>query len=279
MIALVLNRRYSEIKTNQYRVSDRMKKKNPSQALKPFNNTENFFYRVGKMPHNSYYPGHSHLGGEFVYSYSGVMELDLEGESIVSTPNYGIWLPPNQKHSVRNRGKVVHGSFYVPLRYCHKLPQDACSLLLSPLLRSLLDSLRDTGTLVQNEENQRLLHVLFDQLQKVRPSGSYLPKSNDPILREIMINLETHMEDNRSVAEIARELKLSERTIARHFKTELGLTFNEWRQRLKVVQAISLLRKGQTVELVSKSLGYSSPSAFIVMFKKLTGTTPSEYRV
>lgn len=257
-----------------------MKKKNTiSRELKPFKDPKAFYFRIGKMHKDSFYPGHSHQGGEFVYSYSGIMELDIEGGSLVSTPSYGIWLPPNQKHTVRTRGQLEHGSFYIPLKYCYKLPSSTCSFLLSPLIREILFYLKDRGVSTHGEEEQRLLHVLYDQIQLVKPSGSYLPRSNDTLLIKIMELLESKLNDTRSLSEIAKSLQLSERTIARHFRSNLGITFIEWRQRLKVVQAISMIRKGQTIESVSKELGYSSPSAFIVMFRKLTGSTPSEYQL
>ena len=40
----------------------------------------------------------------------------------------------------------------------------------------------------------------------------------------------------------------------------------------------NMLDAGQTVESIALDLGYSSASAFITMFRRLTGTTPDEFR-
>ncbi len=56
------------------------------------------------------------------------------------------------------------------------------------------------------------------------------------------------------------------------------MTFTEWRQRLRTMAALPLLAEGQTVETIAFDLGYSSASAFIVMFRKLMGMTPDEFR-
>jgi len=70
----------------------------------------------------------------------------------------------------------------------------------------------------------------------------------------------------------------TERTLMRRCQRDLGMTFAEWRQRLRVVRATPLLEAGQTVETIALDLGYGSASAFITMFKKLTGSTPDELR-
>ncbi|BCQ61477.1 hypothetical protein PBOI14_32270 [Pseudomonas sp. Boi14] len=64
----------------------------------------------------------------------------------------------------------------------------------------------------------------------------------------------------------------------RRSQRELGMSLVEWRQRLKVVQALALLEQGRTVESIGLDLGYSSASAFISMFRRMMGTTPDEYR-
>ncbi len=52
------------------------------------------------------------------------------------------------------------------------------------------------------------------------------------------------------------------------------MSFSEWRQRLRFLHAVSLLEQGKTVQDVALDVGYSSASAFIVMFQQIAGTTP-----
>ncbi|OGB54075.1 MAG: hypothetical protein A2503_16455 [Burkholderiales bacterium RIFOXYD12_FULL_59_19] len=47
---------------------------------------------------------------------------------------------------------------------------------------------------------------------------------------------------------------------------------------LRVVKAMALLERGQTVETSALDLGYGGASAFIRMFKRLTDATPDEFR-
>jgi AraC-like DNA-binding protein len=55
------------------------------------------------------------------------------------------------------------------------------------------------------------------------------------------------------------------------------MPFNQWRQRLRLIQALRLLANGESVTSVALESGYDSTSAFIAMFKKEVGTTPSRY--
>ncbi|WP_439899230.1 helix-turn-helix domain-containing protein [Pseudomonas gingeri] len=64
----------------------------------------------------------------------------------------------------------------------------------------------------------------------------------------------------------------------RRCQLDLGMSLAQWRQRLKVIRSLEMLREGATVEAVAFDLGYNSSSAFISMFRKLTGETPHEYR-
>ena len=67
-------------------------------------------------------------------------------------------------------------------------------------------------------------------------------------------------------------------TGARKSQRDLAMPLSEWRQRLKVMSAVTMLQTRMSVESIALELGYSSASAFIVMFKRLLHTTPDEYR-
>jgi AraC-like DNA-binding protein len=81
------------------------------------------------------------------------------------------------------------------------------------------------------------------------------------------------------VSELAREAGITERTLARKCHQDLKIPLTEWRNRMRIVKAMALLEAGRTVESVAKEFGYSSSSAFIAMFRKLTGTTPACFRI
>jgi AraC-like DNA-binding protein len=65
--------------------------------------------------------------------------------------------------------------------------------------------------------------------------------------------------------------------VERLFQEEVGMTFGKWRQQLRLMQAMRLLAEGAKVTHAALEAGYSTPSAFISMFRKALGTTPTLY--
>ena len=143
----------------------------------------------------------------------------------------------------------------------------------------LLDELgRKPPAIVATQQEQRLLQVLVDQLEQADCAGTYLPTSDDPLLKPVLVALQANPGDARTIAEFAEISHTTERTLMRRCQRDLGMSFVEWRQRLKVLASLARLDRGETVEAIGLDLGYSSASAFISMFRRLMGTTPDEYR-
>ncbi len=237
------------------------------------------YFRVADMPAHATYPQHSHPWGEFVYAFSGVMEIKLRDQHLLAPPQYGVWLPPALEHRGLNRQAAVHGSLYIAEHLCAALPKTCCALVVSPLLRALLDHLRRHAALQSGSGAvHRLLQVLVDQLATAACAGSYLPMAQDPLLSPLLQALEANPGDTRSLAALARSRHTTERTLMRRCKRELGMSLAEWRKRLRVVSAMPRLQAGDTVENIAHDLGYNSSSAFIAMFHRMTGATPDAYR-
>ena len=55
------------------------------------------------------------------------------------------------------------------------------------------------------------------------------------------------------------------------------MTFGKWRQQLRLMQSMRLLAEGAKITHAAVEAGYSTPSAFISMFRKALGTTPMRY--
>lgn len=237
------------------------------------------YFRSAEMPAHAVYPCHRHSWGEFVYAFSGVVEVKLDDCHYLVPPQYGIWLPPNVAHTGQNRYAACHSSVYVEEALCTSLPATPCALTVTPFVRALLEHLRQQPPgLPQKASEERLLQVLLDQLADARPVGSYLPTSDDPLLGKVLHMLDADPGDKRSLPELAQAANTTARTLMRRCQRDLGMTFAEWRQRLLVVKAMALLEQGQAVEHIALDLGYASSSAFITMFRRRMQETPDEYR-
>ncbi|RFP09269.1 AraC family transcriptional regulator [Duganella sp. BJB475] len=247
----------------------------------PFTQTlpTEIYFRSAAMPAEATYPCHRHSWGEFVYAFSGVIDVKLADCHYLAPPQYGIWLPPHVEHTGTTRYEAFHSSLYIAEELCARLPATPCALAATPLIRALLEHLRQQPPgLPQTEHEERLLGVLVDQLASARRVGSYLPTTEDAVLGTVLRILEANPADGRSLPELAQATNTTERTLMRRARRDLGMTLAEWRQRLRVVKAMSLLEQGSSVESIAFDLGYASSSAFITMFRRLTDETPDQYR-
>jgi AraC-like DNA-binding protein len=127
-------------------------------------------------------------------------------------------------------------------------------------------------------EDLRLALVLVDQIRLAPRFDRYLPLSGDALLAPVLRALQANPGDRRSLAEWARTMETTERTLSRRCQEKLGISFNEWRQRMKLVAALALLDAGEPVQQIALKLGYANASAFIAMFHRLTGTSPMQMR-
>ena len=86
-----------------------------------------------------------------------------------------------------------------------------------------------------------------------------------------------HPGSTRSLTRICEECGASKRTIERLFVAETQLTLGRWRQQARLLHAIRSIASGEKVISAAMEVGYNSPSAFIVRFKKSLGCTPGRY--
>jgi len=100
---------------------------------------------------------------------------------------------------------------------------------------------------------------------------SMIPGSSENWLNRINQTMENALYNpNMNNRKMARELNLSERDLFRKVKNSTGLSPQKYFRRYRLRRAMSFLREGKykTVKEVSKIIGYSNVSYFIVQFEK-----------
>ena len=103
------------------------------------------------------------------------------------------------------------------------------------------------------------------------------PHSGDKRLRALCEAVLRAPAERATLSEWAVDIGASERTVARLFRTELGTSFQQWRQQAVLAHALPLLARGTPVSHVAALSGYASDSAFSAMFKAAMGQPPSQF--
>ena len=111
------------------------------------------------------------------------------------------------------------------------------------------------------------------------PSPVTVPAGRSPELRRALALTDDRLAENLRFADIARDVGLAPRSLARRFEDECGMTWSAVLRRMRVLRAIEKLATNEdSVTSIVHAVGYTSLSAFNVAFRDLTGRTPTEYR-
>lgn len=221
---------------------------------------------------------HRHLRAQLVYAVAGVMTVRTSEGTWVVPPQQAVWVPPGVAHEVRSATDLAMRTLYIHPAATGGLPRGCCVVTVPALLRELiLTATTLPEAYAPDGPEARLMAVIPDQLRRLEPEPLHLPIPADRRLRAVTEALSQHPADGRSLAQWARTAAASERTLARLFKQETGMTFGAWRQRLRLLLAIGRLAEGQAVTAVAYDLGYESPSAFVAMFRRELGAPPARY--
>ncbi|MEQ9832499.1 AraC family transcriptional regulator [Pectobacterium versatile] len=223
---------------------------------------------------------HKHAWGQLNVINSGMIETDIEdGVTLLAPWQYAIWIPAGLNHSSHNLKTTEYCSVCIPLVFCDNLPKKACIINLSEIGRAIINTvLRNNISSFSGKKEENLAAVFIDQLEDASKEMNYLPNSKDKHLQPILNYLKSNPDSNRTLREWATIVYTSEKTLTRKFNSELNMPFREWRARLRFLNSLPLLKTEKTIQEISYSLGYSNASSFIIMFNKLSGTTPEKYR-
>jgi AraC-like DNA-binding protein len=223
-------------------------------------------------------PSHFHNRDQIVYASRGVMTVRTGAGTWVVPTHRAVWIPAAIPHTIAMSGIVAMRTLYLRPRLAKALPRDCCVINVSPLLKELVLHTCTFSTLKKTIKRQRhLIDAIIDQLEAIQMVPLQLPNLADPRALRVAEVLMADPSDGRTLAQICKLSGASKRTLERLFQQDVGMTFGKWRQQLRLMQAMRLLAEGAKVTHAALEAGYSTPSAFISMFRKALGTTPTLY--
>ena len=226
---------------------------------------------------------HAHPRGQLLWAMSGVIKVMSHACVWVVPTSHAVWIPGDQPHRFSTETAAEMLNLYVdpsrPIRKGKGLRGQGCAVLeLTPFMRELilqLDLRLEDG--VYDRRVQRLAEVALDELETLPEAPLSLPGGQDPRLIRLTQHLAANPVDKRPLAELARTFGTTPRTLERLFRNETGLSFRQWRNRLRLLGAIDALNRGESSTAIAFSLGWHSPSAFVAAFREQFGTTPQRF--
>lgn len=119
--------------------------------------------------------------------------------------------------------------------------------------------------------------MIVDQLEPADSIPLQLPHPADSRALRVVGMLLADPGKQQTLEELCADCGASKRTIERLFLAETKMTFGQWRQQMRLLHALQLLASGEKVTGAALDAGYGSTSAFISMFRRQLGTTPTRY--
>lgn len=206
------------------------------------------------------------------------MTIRSRDSTWVVPPYRAVWIPASLPHTITMSGVVAMRTLYLQPRLASMLPRSCCVINVSPLLKELIIHACAVRSLKKSIQWQRrLIGVIVDQLEVVQTLPLQLPHLSDARAVRVANALLADPGDRRTLSQLCKRSGASKRTVERLFQQEAGLTFGRWRQQLRLMQAMRFLAEGAKITRAAMEAGYSTPSAFISMFKRALGTTPTKY--
>jgi len=231
-----------------------------------------------EFPHGQLVPEHFHPEDQLVYASRGVMTVRTPDGAWVVPAQRAVWIPARVPHSIVMSGAVSMRTLYLRARLARRLPRTCCVVNVSPLLRELILHACSFRTLNRRSRVQRhLIDLIVDQLDTVQTILLQLPNPADPRALRVAETLQRDPSDQSSLEEVCQQAGASKRTIERLFQHETHLSLGKWRQQLRLLRSLELLAAGEKLTHAAFEAGYSTPSAFIAMFRKVLGVTPGKY--
>lgn len=143
---------------------------------------------------------------------------------------------------------------------------------------------RDIASLLKliekSESAEELNSLLEDVAVRIAEKvNNFNNKSIKLILRKAIDYIQEHYSEQVTLNEVAENIYVSTFYISRMFKKELGKSFVDYLNDVRIEKSKELLKdiKYKTYE-VAEIVGISDPHYFSKLFKKYSGMTPSEYR-
>ncbi|MFV3129111.1 AraC family transcriptional regulator [Niveispirillum sp. KHB5.9] len=220
---------------------------------------------------------HSHPRGQLSGIRRGLLTMGTEAGAWVVPADQAVWLPPHQPHYGYTHGAVEGWVCYIAEAACGQLPDRPCTIRASGLLREAVIRASAWEGTAMDAAQQRIAMVILDELRVAPVEPFNLPMPSDPRLVLIARAMLRDPGERRGMDEWAAMAGLSKRTLSRRFVAETGYSYTAWRQRACLMRALEMLAEGMPVTTVAIDLGYDSVSAFIALFKRTLGVTPSAY--
>ncbi len=222
-------------------------------------------------------------GRYLLYASRGGFHLEIDQAHWFLPPQRAAWVAPDERIRIWADRPVTSSS----VLFARTTPvpvSPTCSVFaVTPLVREMI--LHAMRWPIDRNPDDELANSFFAALAAVtaelaqEPERFWLPKPNSTWTGSLTEHIGSHLADNLSLSTLAKKALVSERTLSRRFREDLGMSLGQYVHRARMLAALDRLA-GQdlSVSEIAWSLGFESLSSFVTAFRTFAEETPTQYR-
>lgn len=217
-----------------------------------------------------------------LYAAKGALRVTVAREHWVLPPSFAAWVPADTPIVVAINTPVTTCSVLTTPGFCEGLPDRPTVFQMSPMARQMIHYCRDWGKDAVHPPQAEpfflaLLNVcavLVDESLNVKR-----PAATERAVQRAIDITEAELATAITAGDVARQANMSERSLQRRFRDNVGMNWSEALTQLRMIRAVELLAIGDlSVIQISGEVGFNSLSAFNRAFRRFAGCTPTEFR-
>lgn len=227
---------------------------------------------------------HSYDKHQLLYAEGGILHLTTRQHYFLLPANHAAWIPANCAYKISSNAAQLN----LRMLYFNghrKLDSRLNQVNIFPVNKLAQEMIYKTREWSNSFQEYTPLEQLFFQAfillipQWLDNSVTLaIPNTNHRKLSEILDHIKKNLDHEITVSDIAQKFSLSNRSITRLFKQEIGITFRTYLRISRIARAMDLLSdRGYNVSTAAYAVGYESISAFSTTFYNVIGVRPQEY--
>lgn len=211
---------------------------------------------------------HSHRRGQLLLGNSGYMTAMTEEGAFMLPSGYAILFAPDLPHAVQSFGETTMHSVYFEESVLKGFWEPTRILKVSALLDASIQALANEPVLYdETGRGHHLCALIVDEIRSAGPQPYTVPLPSEKQLRKLCRDLLDNPSNNLTIDDWADKVGMSRRTMTRKFRDETGMSFIEWRQRLRVSHVMRRVAEGVPLAVAGQEAGYESLSTLRKLLK------------
>lgn len=226
-------------------------------------------------------PWHYHDMHQLMYAFEGSVEVECQSARYKVPHQFAAWIPAGMAHRTAIQ-KVRSGSvFFSPELMGTTAPDKLLVIEANNLMREMILYAFRWPIRGENDPVRELFYECFAQLcgewlQQEVPL--VLPATDSPRINAVIHYTRAHLPTVK-LEDVCHAVGMSPRSLRRNFQKEMGISWEDYRLRLRMYAAVEQLdNTRKPIGEVAEYVGYSSQPAFSRAFSAFMGMGPAAYR-